>query len=125
MFESITSQDLKTPAEKTLLGHVCWICEALKKRLITKIQWCDTWDMLADGHTKGTVDRNGLLEAMGGRQTFMYTENLKPYEPYRGNSIGDGTFLTSTSSSDLSEEWAFISLFSSLQQVGFDGAHEA
>ncbi len=86
VFKSVTSRDLKTPTEKTLLGHICWIREALKMRLITRVRWCDTRDMIADGHTKGSIDRTGLLEAMSGKQTFKHVENLKTYEPHRVSS---------------------------------------
>ena len=39
-------------AEKTLLGHVTYLREKFEKGVIQKIQWCDTRDMTADGHTK-------------------------------------------------------------------------
>ena len=52
VYKSLTSRDLKTPTEKTLLVHVCWIRELLQLKLIQAIQWCDTRDMVADGHTK-------------------------------------------------------------------------
>ena len=113
VFKSITSRDLKTPTEKTLLGHVCWIREALRLGLITKVQWCDTRDMLADGHTKGSVDRAGLVEAMSGRQTFRY--EIKSYEPYRGGQQRDAQYITVTSGDYEDVEYAFISLFSAVQ----------
>ncbi len=57
VFKSLTSRDLKTPTEKTLLGHVCYLRELLQLKLIDAIQWCDTRDMTADAHTKGCIDR--------------------------------------------------------------------
>ena len=81
VYKSVTSRDLKTPAEKTLLGHVCWIRELLSLGLVESIQWCDTRDMVADGHTKGSIDRHLLLEAMQGRQEYKY--DVKRYMPYR------------------------------------------
>ena len=83
VFKSLTSRDLKTPAEKTLLGHVCWIRELLQLQLIESIQWCDTRDMTADGHTKGCIERELLLELMEGRQTYKH--EVKTYTPHRSN----------------------------------------
>eukprot|EP00973_Karenia_brevis_P066457 9238092-Karenia_brevis.AAC.1 len=66
VFKSIASRDLQTPAAKTLLGHVCWLREVLQLGMIESIQWCDTRDMAADGHTKGVIDRKALLDHMKG-----------------------------------------------------------
>jgi len=81
VYKSVTSRDLKTPTEKTLLGHVCWLRELLQLRLIETIQWCDTRDMTADGHTKGSIDRQLLLEVMSGKQ--QYRHEVKRYSPHR------------------------------------------
>ena len=81
VYKSLTSRDLKTPAEKTLLGHVCWLRELMKLELIHKLQWCDTRDMTADGHTKGSIDRQSLLDVMQGRQ--KYNHEVKHYQPHR------------------------------------------
>ena len=81
VYKSLTSRDLKTPTEKPLLGHVCWIREQLQHRMIQAIQWCDTRDMTADGHTKGTIDRELLLQLMRGIQ--IYKHEVKSYEPFR------------------------------------------
>ena len=48
------------------------------------IQWCDTRDMVADGHTKGSIDRQLLLELMQGRQSYKH--EVKSKIPYRGSS---------------------------------------
>ena len=77
----MTSRDLKTPAEKTLLGHILWLRELLQLRLIESIQWCDTRDMTADGHTKGCVDRALLLDLMRGKQ--VYRHEVKRHTPHR------------------------------------------
>ena len=46
-----------------------------------KLLICDTRDMTADGHTKGSIDRKLLLEVMSGRQ--QYSHATKEYKPYR------------------------------------------
>ena len=81
VFKSITSRDLKTPAEKTLLGHIAWIRELLQLKLLEAIQWCDTRDTVADGHTKGSIDRDMLLKLMKGQQS--YAHEVKSYQPFR------------------------------------------
>jgi len=81
VYKSLTSRDLKTPTEKTLLGHVCWIRELLQLKLIQAIQWCDTRDMVADGHTKGSIDRELLLQLMRGHQAYKH--EVKRHEPFR------------------------------------------
>ena len=86
VYKSLTSRDLKTPAEKTLLGHVSWIRECLQLKLIESLQWCDTRDMTADGHTKGCIDRKLLVELMKGHQ--QYTHEVKSYTPHRTDKSG-------------------------------------
>ena len=81
VYKSVTSRDLETPAEKTLLGHILWLRELLQLRLIESIQWCDTRDMAADGHTKGTIDRALLLDLMRGKQ--IYRHEVKRHTPHR------------------------------------------
>ena len=81
VYKSVISADPKCPAEKTLYGHVLWIREQLLKGLLDKIQWCDTRDMTADGHTKGSIARDILLQLMRGEQRF--TQAVRDYAPFR------------------------------------------
>ena len=83
VYESLTSLELKTPAEKTLLGHVMWIREKLHKGIISEVQWCDTRDMTADGHTKGSVDRKTLINLMQGKQIYEFA--VKNYKPFHSD----------------------------------------
>ena len=81
VYKSLTSQDLKVPTEKSLLGHVAWIREMMALGIIENVQWCDTRDMTADGHTKGSIDRQLLLEVMAGKQ--QYRHGVKTHTPHR------------------------------------------
>ena len=81
VFKSLTSRDLKTPAEKTLMGHVVWLRELLKLGFIQKVQSCDARDMSADGHTKGSIERQGLVDLMQGIHEFPH--EVKDYIPHR------------------------------------------
>ena len=76
VFKSLTSRDVKIPTEKSLLGHIVWIREMLSSGIVNCIQWCDTRDMTADGHTKGSIDRQLLLNVMVGLQSFQHKVNL-------------------------------------------------
>ena len=91
VFKSLTSKDLKTPTEKTLLGHISWLRELLDLGLIDKVCWCDTRDMTADGHTKGSISRDLLLKLMDGVQTYDY--DVKVYTPYRRKTDSKPTKL--------------------------------
>ena len=81
IYKSLTGRDLKAPAERTLLGHVSWLREMLRLGVIDQMQWCDTRDMTADGHTKGCIDRRLLLEVMSGKQTYRHA--VKCHTPHR------------------------------------------
>ena len=84
VYKSLTNRDFKTPAEKTHLAHVAWIRELLHNRTIRRIQWCDTRDMVADCHTKGSIDRTALIRAMIGEQTYKHeTRKYEPVKPER------------------------------------------
>eukprot|EP00959_Pyramimonas_sp_CCMP1952_P413092 8656442-Pyramimonas_sp.AAC.2 len=48
---------------------------------VHSIQWCDTRDMTADRHTKGSSDRDLLLQIMGGMQFFKH--DFGRHTPYR------------------------------------------
>eukprot|EP00959_Pyramimonas_sp_CCMP1952_P080673 1685643-Pyramimonas_sp.AAC.1 len=53
----------------------------MERGIVRSIQWCDTRDMTADGHTKGGIDREMLLQVRGGIQTFKY--DRERHAPYR------------------------------------------
>eukprot|EP00959_Pyramimonas_sp_CCMP1952_P044208 924008-Pyramimonas_sp.AAC.1 len=55
----------------------------MERGIVRSIQWCDTRGMTADGHTKGSIDREMLLQVMGGIQTFKH--DLKRHTPYRAS----------------------------------------
>ena len=85
VYKSLSSKDLKIPTERTLLGHISWIRELMEFGIVHSVQWCDTRDMSADGHTKGSIDRDLLLQAMEGKQ--KYKHDVKAFVPFRGGTI--------------------------------------
>ena len=82
VYKSLTSRDFKAPTEKTLPGRIAWIREMLHIGVLTNVQRCDARDMTADGHTKGSIDRDLLSKIMGGYQKYMH--DTKTHEPHRG-----------------------------------------
>ena len=72
VFETSSNQELITPAEKTLLGHVMWIKELLKIGLLKSIRHCNAKDMIANGHINGVNSRVPILEAMHGRHKYLH-----------------------------------------------------
>eukprot|EP00959_Pyramimonas_sp_CCMP1952_P315980 6613440-Pyramimonas_sp.AAC.1 len=61
----------------------------MERGIVHNIQWCDTRDMTAYGHTKGSIDREMLSQVMGGIQTCKH--DLRRHSPYRAGqtSISD------------------------------------
>ena len=66
VYAAVTAQTVKTPAEKSLLSHVQYLRELLDRGVLHCLTWIDTRDMLADGLTKGNLDRGPLHKLMKG-----------------------------------------------------------
>ena len=67
VYAAITAAHIKTPADCSLLSHLQYVRELLDLYIIQQLIWSDTRDLLADGLTKGTVERTALAAAMAGR----------------------------------------------------------
>ena len=76
VFAAITATFVKHPAEKGLLSHVQFVRELLDNHVLSALLWIDTRDMLADGLTKGAVDRADLHAIMRGELTFRHEFKL-------------------------------------------------
>jgi len=72
VFAAITATYIKHPAEKGLLSHCQFIRELLDSHVLAALLWIDTRDMLADGMTKGSIDRAELHKCMDGHQEFFH-----------------------------------------------------
>ena len=81
LLSALACTQLKIPAEQNFIVHLQWLKNKLECGVIRKLIWCDTRDMSADGHTKGSIDRTLLLKLMGGHQNFNY--DVKRYRPQR------------------------------------------
>jgi hypothetical protein len=64
VYAAITAQQIKQPAEKTMLTHLLRISELLDRGILRGLVWADTRSMHADGLTKGSVDRHMIHSVM-------------------------------------------------------------
>ena len=87
VYKSIASKDFKVPTENALLRHISWIREFLDLGILSYVQLCDTRDMTADGLTKGSIDRQLLLEVMLGIQNYKH--DVKSFAPFRSSLTKD------------------------------------
>ena len=63
VYDACASQDAGKPSEESLLLHVLAIRSWLESKRLRALFWEDTREMLADGLTKGGVDRTLLNRA--------------------------------------------------------------
>ena len=66
VYAAVTATFIKIPAEKSLLSHIQYLRELLDTKVLEALVWIDTRDMVADGLTKGSVDRDALHKCMAG-----------------------------------------------------------
>ena len=62
VFDGVTAAQPRTPAEKPLFLHALAVREHLEAGHLSRLWWFDTRAMLADGLTKGAVDREALVK---------------------------------------------------------------
>ena len=61
VFDAVANTGTPKPAEEHMTLHVLKLQEWLREKLVDKLWWIDTRDMIADGLTKGSVDRTAIL----------------------------------------------------------------
>ena len=79
VFAAATAVFIKIPADQSVLCHLHYLREMLEYDVLRLLVWVDTRDMLADGLTKGSIDRTVLRDAMDG--TVMLTHECKAWRP--------------------------------------------
>ena len=62
VFGNVTAKTVKTPADKVLLLHALALREHLDSGQVTRINWIDTRDLVADALNKGSIDRGALRD---------------------------------------------------------------
>ena len=63
VFDSIISVDTKSTTDRLMLIHALKLKEVLALRIINRLLWIDTRDMLADALNKGVIRRDAIREA--------------------------------------------------------------
>ena len=81
VYAAITATFIKTPADNGVLIHCLYLRELLNKNILHALIWQDTRDMLADGLTKGQVDRAALHAAMTGWFPLEKNDTIKFWRP--------------------------------------------
>ena len=66
VYAAIIATFIKTPADQSVLCHLQYIRELLDHDVLRALVWLDTRGMIADGMTKGSIDRSELHRAMEG-----------------------------------------------------------
>ena len=61
VWDGVTAECPKTPADKPLFLHALAMREYLESGWVDRLWWADTQAMLADGVTKGSVEREALI----------------------------------------------------------------
>ena len=69
---SIDTPHIKPPAEKSFMLNLLWLKQQLELAAIHALQWGDTCDMTADGHTKGSISRQAIDELISGILSQSY-----------------------------------------------------
>ena len=76
VYAAVTATFIKIPAEKSLLSHIQYLRELLDTKVLEALIWIDTRDMVADGLTKGAVDRDALHSCMAGIWQITHTAKI-------------------------------------------------
>jgi hypothetical protein len=66
VYAAVTATFIKIPADNGILCHLLYLRELLDTGVLKALIWTDTRDMLADGMTKGAVDRKAITDVMAG-----------------------------------------------------------
>ncbi len=80
IWSAIAAIHVRTPAEKSLLGHLQFLKELIMRRVVHTLRWIDTRMMHADGLTKGAVSRDDLHRIVDGMLQYAY--EFKDYTPH-------------------------------------------
>ena len=82
VWDGVTAQCPKTPADKPLFLHALAMHEYLESGWVDRLWWADTLAMLADGLTKGSVEREALI-AVCERGTWAIVGEAPVYKQLR------------------------------------------
>ena len=78
---AVTATFVKVPADNGVLVHCLYLRELLDHNVLHALIWQDTRDMIADGLTKGAVERTALHAAMDGMAMVAHQDSCKFWRP--------------------------------------------
>ena len=78
---AVTATFVKVPADNGVLVHCLYLRELLDHNVRHALIWQDTRDMIADGLTKGAVERDALHAAMDGMAMVAHQDSCKFWRP--------------------------------------------
>ena len=105
VYDALAAEDTRTPSESSLVLILHVLKELLRARVISKLTWVHTDDMLADGLTKGGVSRKALFEFVNvGKWTLRH--DSKTHTEKEQTAISE-SFMTQVSRglSQLTNQW--------------------
>ena len=77
LWSAVAALVVRVPTEKNLAVQLFWLRQMLDLQLITTFKWCDTRDMSADAHTKGSIPPDAILAFISGH--FKYVHPTKEF----------------------------------------------
>ena len=86
VFAAITALQIKVPADSSVLCYLQYLRELMEHRVLHALVWVDTRDMLADGMTKGAVERKDIHAVMNG--DVKNSHQMKLWKPKVGSNSG-------------------------------------
>ena len=78
ILSAVSADAIKVPTERGTLPHVQWSRELVDRKILKRLTWVDTRDMVADGMGKGAVHRQAIVEFMSGHWTLKHAEMSWP-----------------------------------------------
>ena len=93
VYDAVAATDACEPAESSLKLHLIPVRDRMTQGLIRKFFWVDTRDMLADGLTKGGIDRT-LLHNVSDDCRYKCVHDALSHEKKKG-IVGSATMPSS------------------------------
>ena len=79
VYAAVTALFIKILADSSVVCHLQYIRELLDNGGMFAIAWVETREMLADGMTKGVIDRQDIHDCMSGQ--VRDTHEMKIWRP--------------------------------------------
>ena len=90
MYDAVAATDTCEPAESSLKLHLLSVRNRMEIGVIRRLHWVDTRDMLADGLTKGGIDRE-LLHNVSNNSSFVIKHEALTHSKSPTPAVGSAT----------------------------------